>query len=797
MNSPTSSQLLTNFPPATRQRWKALQQKQLEDNFLLLFSTGWIGHIEEGKYEAILKTKQQPALATLFDPTFKATQNHWQSLKRAMNLRGFFVPIEALDKISVGQISEHLVYLRAYEELMDLPLLLQKTKALATETAYQNLPLPYLFGWYHFKQFALFLARQKQVKPYLLQHRFQAGDFEQFLPGQQVTVYLHLLALDFFGLADRGINLKRLTDLAQPSVKDFLENNEGAILSFLEFIKNQQQIPNKISTGLDIQSDYLNVCRFDLSIVKFQELLDDQSGKKIGEKLPEAAYQLLTNRDEKSGGLLKNIFGKKSIVARLQNVREKTNQKNWPKFIPETTSWIDANKEIWQQWSPEKRQEILTAISFMPKKQQSVLDQIAKDRLSLHLIASTNQFTSPFINWTSSSDQIIPTLPILPAVETEKLREDFYQAQRTFTKANHRLTVLTKKIRALSTKAAIYKLVEKETPFLQFSLQDKWQSIINSHLNSIANKIIFDIHKMKQYGILKEDELPDEQKNIWLQEMLKIEEEVKPYVLFVKSSFRAALPIRRSVRFDPYRHSLDGVEFDPQTFGDQFKWQSGEVMHTLRHESARGYAEQLNAFALDSSGSMEHEKMRNLFKILYLMVLGLEDRKSHDAFHFFGTYFIETVNISDTYTNRSVLYTIIKNISNIIDNQVIYGGRGGTNISEGILRCNAEIIALKNKLQNEQPALNLLCSIFVITDGEPSIGIINTEELSETIEDLRQKENIAIKGIFVKPENEEEDGAFMEPVFGEGNFVETDDFEKAIHELVLLMTKTYKEQRKL
>ena len=257
------------------------------------------------------------------------------------------------------------------------------------------------------------------------------------------------------------------------------------------------------------------------------------------------------------------------------------------------------------------------------------------------------------------------------------------------------------------------------------------------------------------------------------------------------------MPIRRSVRFDPYRHSLDGVEFDPQTFGDQFKWQSGEVMHTLRHESARGYAEQLNAFALDSSGSMEHEKMRNLFKILYLMVLGLEHRKSHDAFHFFGTYFIETVNISDTYTNRSVLYTIIKNISNIIDNQVIYGGRGGTNISEGILRCNAEIIALKNKLQNEQPALNLLCSIFVITDGEPSIGIINTEELSETIEDLRQKENIAIKGIFVKPENEEEDGAFMEPVFGEGNFVETDDFEKAIHELVLLMTKTYKEQRKL
>ena len=91
--------------------------------------------------------------------------------------------------------------------------------------------------------------------------------------------------------------------------------------------------------------------------------------------------------------------------------------------------------------------------------------------------------------------------------------------------------------------------------------------------------------------------------------------------------------------------------------------------------------------------------------------------------------------------------------------------------------------------------MNLLCSIFVITDGEPSIGIINTEELSDIIEGLRQEGNIAIKGIFVKPENEDEDGAFMKPVFGEGNFVETDDFEKAIQELVLLMTKTYKQQR--
>lgn len=796
MNAPTSSSTLAQFPTTTRQQWKALQQKHLKDNFLLLLSTGWYRHVEEGKYEAILKSKKQAALTTLFDPTFKATQNHWRSLKDAMNSRGFFIPVTALKNFSIPQIAEHLEYLRAYEQWMDLPRLLQLTKAAASEPTYQDLPLPYLFSWEHFLQFVIFLNKQKQVKPYLFQYRFQAGDFEQFLPGQQVIVYLHLLALDFFGLGDRGIKIKRLTEVTQPSVQRFIKNYEVALLDFLNTIKDKKLAPKKINAATDIRKDYFIICRADLSIVKFQELLDNQSGKKLGEELPEVAFQLLTDSEEKSGARIKNIFGQKSILARLQSVREKGHSANWPDFVPQTTAWTNKKQTQWYQWPLEKRQEILDTLPFMKSTAQSALTKTAKNRLALQLIAATNQVTSPLLNWQLSNDQIIPVFPILPSVETQQLREQFFQAQGEETKANHRLTALTKKIRALSTKVSVIEMAKKEDSFSQPHLQEKWQLIINAHLTSIANKVSFDEHKMRQYGILGDEELPDERKNIWLQEMLKIEEEVKPYVLFVKQAFRTALPIRRSVRFDPYRHSLDGVEFDPETFGDQFKWQSGEVMRTLRHDTARGYAEQLNAFALDSSGSMEHEKMRNLFKILYLLVLGLEDRKSHDAFHFFGTYFIETVNISDTYTNRSVLYTIIRNIAKIVGTEIVYGGRGGTNISEGILRCNDEIITLKNKLQRDQPELNLLCSIFVITDGEPSIGVINTDDLSAMIENLRIKGDIAIKGIFIKPENEEEDGAFMEPVFGEGNFVETDDFEKAIHELVLLMSRTYKQQRK-
>ena len=136
--------------------------------------------------------------------------------------------------------------------------------------------------------------------------------------------------------------------------------------------------------------------------------------------------------------------------------------------------------------------------------------------------------------------------------------------------------------------------------------------------------------------------------------MLAIEKEVRPYILYVKQAFQAALPVRRSVEFHPYRHNHDGVEFDPYTVQDPNKWIRARVMKTLQHRVVRGEVAQVNTFCLDLSGSMNHEKMRNLFKLLFLLIYGLEDRKSYDAVHFFNNAFIKTVPFSKHYTNRNL-----------------------------------------------------------------------------------------------------------------------------------------------
>ena len=147
-------------------------------------------------------------------------------------------------------------------------------------------------------------------------------------------------------------------------------------------------------------------------------------------------------------------------------------------------------------------------------------------------------------------------------------------------------------------------------------------------------------------------------------------------------------------------------------------------MRVMEAKVETGEAIQVNTFCLDYSGSMKHERMRNLFKILYLLVLGLEDRKSIDAFHFFSNKFIPVADFSSEYTNRKVLFKIMKQITNTSTlGWVQYFGAGGTNMSDGIEMSHTKMKTYVEEFRKANHKANIVTSIFVITDGEPSLGI--------------------------------------------------------------------------
>jgi len=139
---------------------------------------------------------------------------------------------------------------------------------------------------------------------------------------------------------------------------------------------------------------------------------------------------------------------------------------------------------------------------------------------------------------------------------------------------------------------------------------------------------------------------------------------------------------------------------------------------------------------------------------------------------------------------------VLRSISKIKDGKVFYEGKRGTNISASVVECHQRIQNFIRKKGFDSSGKKYLTSVFVITDGEPSAGILDTNLLREKINEKRNEGNTAIKGIYIKPKGEE--SISMEQFFGLNEFVETEDFDNAIERFIQAMSATYIQQgRKL
>ena len=131
----------------------------------------------------------------------------------------------------------------------------------------------------------------------------------------------------------------------------------------------------------------------------------------------------------------------------------------------------------------------------------------------------------------------------------------------------------------------------------------------------------------------------------------------------------------------------------------------------------------------------------------------------------------------------------------INNNDIKYGGSGGTNISDGVGKSYSKMQSFLKGYTKANPRTNIVSSIFVITDGEPSMGIIDIPELNDYLNQLRKEGDVEIKGIFIDSENEIQI-EIMEEIFGADNYVETTDFKEGVNKFVRIMTQTYKKQRR-
>lgn len=734
---------------------------------------------------------------------FRVNKSFWQEMTKLLQWKAIFLPYQELQRLSNKQLQDHLTFLKLKIDYFPFVEYLSVVKQQSMLKEAQQIPFPLVALWYQFIYYVDFLRIIAEKEPMrfaaaqeLFKEHYSQLNFDHRLPCEQIIEVLFRLTEQSYLPNQTNSDIDRLIKQAAPSVQDFFTQH---LKTLKEYIAQKPLALKKVSLKDPrniIRDHFFSVSRSDLDLVKIQELLDDQSGQQFMLKLPSGySEEFGKSRKKNLADRLKAVVGDASIMDRIQAVADSVQSSPQPLFGKLPEPFYHKNQQQWHQLNEEERQDLLQASdAHLKEEDHRFFSGVAFQRWMRYFENLLNQRSIPFLHWETEQGYFIPQWNFLGTERAKSLREDFKTKRMREDEEIERLEKLLPELFKIETRFALKRFVKGFKGFDYATAQERWEQALRQHEITIENRSNYRIRRMREFGILEADEKVNDRKEVWLNEMLRIEEEVKPYILYVRQAFQAALPVRRTVEFDPYRHSSDGLEFDPETAQDPDKWIRADVMRNLKRKVNRGVVDQVNTFCLDASGSMDHEPMRNLFKILYLLILGLEDRKSYDAVHFFNYYFIETADFSDSYTNRSLLFKILRKIATVGNGDVIYGGGGGTNISDGVHHCHERMINFVKNLREENPEKNIVCSLFVITDGEPSMGIMNLDELKYFIQAKRELGDVAIKGIYIKPEDDQ--SQFVPYIFGEDNCVETTSFHDAVDKFVRIMTQTYKAQRK-
>ena len=726
---------------------------------------------------------------------FINTAEFWQTIEHQLQWEGFFLPQEELSQLSRAQLVQELDFLKLLHTTFPYLSFLESLKKVSIQKGHLQEPLPIIAVWQFLRFYTDFLgqlyAQQSSIFSSMLGwyvHRFKVDNFQKLLPSEQVSILLYLTCELFFWEAISETKRSQLLAIAHPAVQAFFGEHTNNLNILFEAGFNTATDTSAGEIEKTIQQTFYQVCQLDLKYIEIQEFLDNEAGMDFQQQLPRFAYlfeeEKLTFKDRVKAMIT-------DFTVKLKGAPISESQ---PAYAPTRVPFIKAQKVAWYDLSVGELTELQTAIETTLKDR---IKLFARLRWHKHLQNLGNLFTTPVIVWEREKKGCYPVWNIIKLSTSLKYQKILSKKLESEQVERNRLKTVLERLYKLKNLPDIDGFHANVPSFGYKLVQQQWTQAVKVHRINIHNRNTFRMRRMREFGIITGTEILNDRKDIWLDEMLQIEEEIRPYILFVRQAFQAALPISRSVEFHPYRHNHDGVEFDPSTIQDQDKWLRARVMKTLRNKVVQGEVEQVNTFCLDYSGSMNHEKMRNLFKLLFLLIYGLEDRKSYDAVHFFSTEFIETANFSKKYTNRNLLFKVLSKIAVIEEGTIRYRGLGGTNISDGILNCHQRIIEFSKNLHSKNPTINIACSLFVITDGEPSIGIYEPDELHDFIAKKRKEGNVAIKGIYIKPKDEaEEEGEFLPKIFGPEHYIETTEFKDAIDKFVAIMTKTYQEQRK-
>ena len=612
---------------------------------------------------------------------------------------------------------------------------------------------------------------------------FELTNFKRLLPSEQL-VYLMFIAYE-------SVYSVEISNLFDTLIKESDSEVEAFYTAYKDVFLAPRFPSKEVQDG--VKNGFIALAAGDKNQFYLEELLSNKTKRSYLTRFPkEIRTYFNPDNDSAIGNTIQSIIGRINIFDRVNKtiLRKNTNRSNLSP--PEIETYIKNGFK----WNEVRIKEDLLECKhkILNKSEVDELESSINEDWQNHLTNLGNAVTCPFFRVARFNEQLFFKWNTKEQ-KSVRFHTSAYQEKLRQEREEDRLCgVYIEIVRTSYDLEAAIDYADRVAPFHFQHIQERWEIELRSALADIKRRYAKRIRRMREFGILTGSQKPNAQMHMYLDEILAVEEEVKPYLTFVKKAFQSALPVRKITHFDRYRNSHVGVEFDPETVYDQNKWQRGEVMKVLKRKKVYGDVQQVNTFCLDFSGSMTHVRMRNLFKILFLIITGLSDRKVYNSIHLFNEKFIPSVELSLKYVDRKTLFKVLSQISNISDNRVSFGGRGGTNIYAGLHKCYERIVAFSDDLFASSKEEGITKSIFVISDGEPTLGITDIPELADLITKMRAESDVSIKGIYIKPVNDK--STFIPRLFGEGHYVENTNFEEGVNNFVSIMTKTFEAQRK-
>lgn len=725
---------------------------------------------------------------------------YWINVFSGINLSGFNIPVDDLRSTELHTLSSNIDFYGLHLKFFpyqDLMVALNNYKEEHTEKSI----LGSRVIWFYIYYYSIFLHRLKRQDPdsYLLYGRwytdfFDDNDLYRRLPSERITLLILKYGEALIANSKESVNVIRNLIKSVESIGISFDGSGDLLREILIQSEKEEDLNLQSASCEKMLNLMISVFSKDIHVLCLQEVLDNKSLLGLHNALP-IIQQLRygPNSIFNMTGIIKDkIFDSDEMG--VGEFEEDLN--SLPRISPDKRKIYIENVQYWFDIDLSIGEKLLDLVKTnVSIETAALMEEVAFNRCVNHWVNVINAISAPILNWEVESMTLFPKLNLFTDGEFVSLIEEHRHSEEEVMKEQELLNLHLKEIGELEYKHKLDAYLESGTPFFTYGeFQNYWEDEVERAIVRIELKERVYETRMKELGIF-DSPLNPAVKTIYLKEMMAIEEEIRPYIQFVKNAFRTALPIRRSVNFSANRHASSGVEFDPDTLFDQEKWIRANVMKVMESKTERGEAVQINTFCLDFSGSMTHVRMRNLFKILYLLILGLEDRKSFDAFHFFSNNFIEVSNFSNEFTSRKVLFRIIKQVTKLNVGKVVFGGFGATHMSEGMEMSLDKMSAFTKEFKRNNPDANVVNSMFVISDGEPNMGITDLKELSNFVDALRMNHEVAIKGIFIKSE-EDVNSNFMKKIFGAEHCIESSDFKEGVDRFVSIMTKTYKKQRK-